>query len=91
MKVTFHREDVKAVLRKRYGSAEAFQEAKGLSGQQVRDFLRGRSSKALPAIAAELGVEPNQLIVTDGTSPVCGNGDNEGRDESHGQNVARAA
>lgn len=66
-----HREDVKALLRKRYGSIERFSAAKLLASQAVRDLLRGKSKRALPAVAAEVGVAPDQLIIThDG--PVCG-------------------
>jgi len=67
-----HREDVKAILRKRYGSVEAFQEAQGLEGQQVRDLLRGRSAAARVAVAKELGVDPDQLVITSGAVPLCG-------------------
>lgn len=67
-----HREDVKALLRKRYGSLEAFQHASGLDGQQVRDLLRGKSMKARAAVARELGVDPDQLVITSGEVPVCG-------------------
>ena len=68
----FHREDIKALLRKRYGSVEAFQEACGLDGQQVRDLLRGKSNKARAAVAHELGVDPDQLVITSEEVPVCG-------------------
>lgn len=87
---TIHREDVKAILRKRYGSAEAFQEEKGLTGQQVRDFLRGRSSKALAAIAEELGVDPDHLIITNGRVPTCGSADSNEPSGAH-RLSARAA
>jgi len=69
---TFHREDVKAILRKRYGSVEAFQSAKGLKGQQLRDFLRGKSTKALAAVAAELDLDPHELVITGCAIPICG-------------------
>ncbi|MBY0306427.1 MAG: helix-turn-helix domain-containing protein [Sphingomonas sp.] len=68
-----HKEDVKAVLRKRYGSIDAFQDAKGLSGQQVRDLMRGKSSAAREAVAQELGVDADHLVITSGKLPVSGN------------------
>lgn len=67
-----HREDAKALLRKRYGSVRAFSAARGLDGQQVRDFLRGKSGKARAAVASELGVAPDQLVITQGKLPLCG-------------------
>ena len=70
--VTVHREDVKALLRKRYGSIEAFQAAHGLVGQQVRDLLRGKSNRALVAVAGEFGVEPDHLSITNEEIPLCG-------------------
>lgn len=72
MKATqMHREDVKALLRKRYGSIERFSAAKDLASQAVRDLLRGKSRRALAAVAAEIGVAPDQLVITyDG--PFCG-------------------
>lgn len=74
---TIHREDVKAALRKRHGTLEAFQEAAGLTGQQIRDLLRGKSKVALAAVAKELGLDPNHLIITGGAIPVCGTHSNE--------------
>ena len=67
-----HREDVKAILRKRYGSVRAFSSARGVNGQQVRDLLRGKSGKARAVVATELGVEPDQLVITQGKLPLCG-------------------
>ncbi|MDX1966579.1 MAG: helix-turn-helix domain-containing protein [Planctomycetaceae bacterium] len=64
-----HREDVKALLRKRYGSIEAFQDARGLTGQQVRDLLRGKSNAAKAAVAEELEISPDHLVITTGTLP----------------------
>lgn len=51
----WHREDVKAVLRRRYGSVFAFEEAKGLPRTSVSDVLRGRRvERTETAILAEL-------------------------------------
>ena len=69
---TIHREDVKAQLRKRYGSLAAFSEARGLLAQQVRDLLRGKSNAAKAAVATELGVDPDQLVITSDSLPICG-------------------
>ncbi len=81
--ISIHREDVKALLRKRYGSIEAFQALRGLSGQQVRDLFRGKSSKALPAVAQELGVEADHLVIATGEIPVCGEGHNNPAVNAH--------
>ena len=43
--VTMHREDVKAELRKRFGSISKFEKARNLPTKSVSDLLRGRSSK----------------------------------------------
>ena len=53
-KTKMHKEDVKAELRKRFGSLDRAQEALGLKGQQLRDLLRGKSSAAHEAVAREL-------------------------------------
>lgn len=59
-----HREDVKALLRKRYGTLEKFAVIAGVEAQAVRDLLRGKSQRAHPEVAAEVGVEPGQLVIT---------------------------
>lgn len=82
MSTTVHREDVKALLRKRYGSIEAFQELKSLTRQAVRDLLRGKSNAAKAAVANEFGVEPEHLEITSGPVPLCG-GHNKDEREAH--------
>lgn len=72
MNTTKHREEVKAMLRMRYGSIEAFQNAKELGSQAVRDLLRGKSKTAHEAVAAEFGVDPDHFIITQEVVPVCG-------------------
>lgn len=53
-----HREDIKAALRKRYGSVTAFEEAKGLPKKSVSDVLRGRSAaETEQAIVNELATK----------------------------------
>jgi len=40
-----HPEDIKAELRKRFGTVLAFEDAANLPRKSVSDFLRGRSSR----------------------------------------------
>ena len=67
-----HKEDVKAELRKRFGSLDKAQDALGLKGQQLRDFLRGKSSVAHEAVASALEINPQHLVVTSGIVPESG-------------------
>lgn len=54
---TQHREDIKAAIRKRYGSTAAFEAARGLPSRSVTDVLRGKpSERTTIAIAEELGM-----------------------------------
>lgn len=58
-----HREDIKAELRKRYGSLAAFSERVELPRGLVSDALRGRrSSRAEAAIAAALNMPIHELF-----------------------------
>ncbi|MFN7400323.1 MAG: helix-turn-helix domain-containing protein [Sandaracinobacter sp.] len=58
-----HREDIKAELRKRYGSLIAFERAKGLPTASVKDVLRGRSvARTRRAVAEELGKPVEQVF-----------------------------
>lgn len=58
-----HKEDIKAAIRKRYGSLIAFEAVKGLPAGSVVDVLRGRSvAQARFAIADELGIAPKKLF-----------------------------
>lgn len=58
-----HREDIKAELRKRYGSVAVFSERAGLPPGLVSDVLRGRaSSRAEAAIAAALNMPIQRLF-----------------------------
>lgn len=51
-----HREDVKAALRKRFGSLKQFEQKRGLKYRSVTDVLRGKlSRRTAEAIARELG------------------------------------
>ncbi len=69
-KTTIHKEDVKAIIRKRYGSLEAFASARGVKSQAVRDLLRGKARGPIAEVADELGCDPDQLQISQG--PVCG-------------------
>lgn len=62
--VTMHPEAVKSAIRIRYGTLVAFAAAHKLEAQAVRDLLRGMSSTAKPAVAALLGVELEQLVIS---------------------------
>lgn len=47
---TFHPEDVKAAIRKRFGSLNKFEQAHGLAHNGVADMLRGRTSARTAAV-----------------------------------------
>lgn len=58
-----HREDIKAELRKRYGSLTVFEEKAGLDKGLVSAVLRGRSSSRVEAaIAAALNLPIQRLF-----------------------------
>lgn len=58
-----HKEDIKAQIRKRYGSVVAFEKAHNLPVHSVRDVLRGRAvTNTARAIARELGMTTEQLF-----------------------------
>lgn len=65
--MALHPVDIKAELKKRYGSVLAFERARGLPFESVRDVLRGRRSRRVAeVIADELGLDmqeqfPEQL------------------------------
>lgn len=46
---TLHPEDVKAAIRKRFGSLLKFEKNKGLPRQSVTDLLRGKTSTRVAA------------------------------------------
>lgn len=59
---TLHREEIKAQLRMKYGTVEAFEQAKNLPARSVKDVLRGRAvRRTAEAISEELGI-PLQAI-----------------------------
>ncbi len=58
-----HPEDIKAALRKRYGSVAAFERAACLPCRSVKDVLQGRSRPTIAlAIADDLGVSVQELF-----------------------------
>lgn len=58
-----HREDIKAEIRKKYGSLAMFERVCGLPRRSVEDVLRGRSvHRTATAIAAELGLAMQSLF-----------------------------
>lgn len=76
-----HPEDIKAALRKRYGSVFAFEDAKALPRKSVSDWLRGRPSQRVKdAIEGTLSSEQSDKA------------DNSERlVQAHEQKTARAA
>lgn len=61
--VVMEPEDVKAALRKQFGSMENFAGQAGVSSQQVRDLLRGKSAAAHSLVATTLGFEPDLFVI----------------------------
>jgi len=83
-----HREEIKAKLRMKFGTIEAFEQLRELPPRSVKDVLRGRSvRRTAEAIAFELGV-PIQAVLSryeDHPSP---NGDcNDNKAETHRQSA----
>ena len=64
-----HKEDVKAVLRKRFGSVAAFERAESLAAQSVSEVLRGRPSKrtrdAIERILREQAAAAESIVSVD--------------------------
>lgn len=61
--VSHHKEDVKAALRKRFGTLRQFEHERGLAPRSVTDVLRGKPSQPTAvAIANELGCEVHDLF-----------------------------
>lgn len=65
-----HREDIKAELRKRFGSVAAFERVKHLPEKSVTDLLRGyRSARVERAIIDAISTPiPNQSEYSDNSS-----------------------
>jgi len=60
---SIHPEDIKATIRKKFGSLAEFERVRGLKKESVRDVLRGkaRASTAMQ-IAVEMGMEVQVLF-----------------------------
>lgn len=66
-----HPEDIKASIRKRFGSVFAFEDANDLPRKSVSDFLRGRPNQRVKdAIAKTLS--PDQSELSDGNGEFAG-------------------
>jgi hypothetical protein len=74
-----HPEDIKAALRKQFGSVFAFEDAKSLPRKSVSDWLRGRQSQRVKD-AIEGTLSPSQSDKADDSGA-----------SLRRQNVARAA
>lgn len=55
---TFHKEDIKGALRKRYGTLIAFEQAHALPHQSVKDVLRGRASAPVERVISDVLAAP---------------------------------
>lgn len=81
----FHPEDIKAAVRKRYGSMAAFERAKGLCKQSTSQVFRrhpsARTEKALRAVLREAGMLPRR-----GEKGIITNTDSSGEADAHRQN-----
>ena len=59
-----HPEDIKAAIRKRFGSVFAFEDAHDLPRKSVSDFLRGRSNQRVSAAITNI-LSPDQSELSD--------------------------
>lgn len=59
-----HPEDIKASLRKRFGSVFAFEDAHELPRKSVSDFLRGRPNQRVKAAISKT-LSPEQADLSD--------------------------
>lgn len=73
---TLDREDVKAAIRKRFGSLLKFEEDKGLPRQSVTDLLRGKTSAR---VAAAVNLVLSDADATAAPTVKSGNPDNSRR------------
>ena len=64
--VELHPEDIKAALRKRFGSVFAFEDAHGLPRKSVSDFLRGRANQRVKDAISSI-VSPGSSDLSDGS------------------------
>ncbi len=59
-----HPEDVKAEIRKRFGTIENFARSHQIKPMLVFDLLRGQSSTASKIVAEAIGVDPDHFQVS---------------------------
>lgn len=59
-----HPEDVKAELRKRFGTIENFAHSREIKPMLVFDLLRGQSSTVSKIVAEAIGVDPDHFQVS---------------------------
>lgn len=60
---SLHPEDVKAAIRKRFGSLNKFEEQQGLAKQAVTDLLRGKTSaRTAAAVNSVLNATPASTL-----------------------------
>lgn len=88
MTATPHPEDIKASLRKRFGSVTAFERARQLPARSVKDVLRGKSR---PRIAREIAAAVEidlHVLFPDRFSP---NGDTVSRRRANAHSLSGAA
>ena len=81
-----HHEDIKAELRKRFGSVHAFALQSGLGQDAVTDLFRGRTSaRVAQAIADALGIEVSRVwsAVPKGGKPSGKPDDNRDSPDAH--------
>ncbi len=57
-----HREDIKAALRKGFGSLSGFETSKGLPAGSVTDVLRGRASSATETAISDALDKPLHVV-----------------------------
>lgn len=76
-----HPEDIKAALRKQYGSVVAFERAKKLPHKSVSDWLRGRKSRRVRD-TIEATLSPGKSDKVDASAK---------KAQAHRQNAASAA
>jgi lambda repressor-like predicted transcriptional regulator len=62
MLITMHPEDVKAGIRKRFGTIAAFELAKGLPPKSVNDVLRGRQNARVTKAVEDALSTPETLL-----------------------------
>ena len=68
MSESMHPEDIKAGIRKRYGTITAFEQAKGLPEKSVSEILRGRTWRKISDAVSQALQEPVPSELSDNPS-----------------------